>query len=1564
MPHKGSDNDSDNSLGSAGDAQDGQSDAASSHARRRAARHAHYSDGDVRVGEQLEGGTVLDGGKRRSTRERKPTGFLELQQEEAVAREAAARRGQWFNSGSSRRTRSGRAMGRFGVPGTGRRSTRRSASHSDDDAGNFMRGGSRSRPRGGHAAWRPGSAAGWRNAPEGSDDSSTSDSMAEGPGQGGGKEARMRARAAIHGSSSDDSTSRHRRQARQGHSEDEDSDSPPRGMQVDGGMVSPPRPGHSRNAHESALSKEQKRQDAKDAGLQPLNIGDAAKADAAPMASMGPPVTWASVGGLQEHVRAVKELVALPLLYPEVFGKFGLKPPKGVLFHGPPGTGKTLVARALAASASAGGRQVAFFMRKGADCLSKWVGEAERQLRLLFQQAAAHAPAVIFFDELDGLAPVRSSRQDQIHASIVATLLALMDGLDDRGQVIVIGATNRVDSIDPALRRPGRFDRELAFGLPGGNSRSEILGIHTKAWDPPLAPSFKQQLAHLTGGYSGADLRALCAEAAVQAVRRRYPQVYTTDAKLAIDTDAIRVTAGDWVGALRSVVPTSARVSGTPGVALPQHLQGLLGPVLQQTLAAIRTSFPVPQVKACLDCTHSANATGVPAPQPPGSGAGGGDDDAASVASYLYDSDDTVVMGGMYGPTKAEAEAAASAVARAGAPLFPAQPPATPLDLRTVLQAATRGLQTAPRLILRQEQCAHSSSQVPNAASATRRVASAVLHALEDLPVFEISLQALMSDRTSVGEPLASLISTRIASSRSQAPSILFLPSIGAQWEALDDVGRAALVDGLASMPPSAPVLMLATLEASDSPPPSVLMKLLAPPIALQEVPPALLAMPAPPLVAASEAASAGTGGTDSPLKQGSTRHLASPPAFSFSPGAVPPSPIGVPHGTGASAPAGQSSSMHSLLSAAIKSLTQPLQRQAENSTKAASESLAARLERVTVWLRPPSSEQLDEFVKATLNAAVPLHTDAALPPAPAPSGSAASSAGLPCSQSTLAAALETVTSHLPASAPSAPDQVQVETFGAGRASRVALRRAVKRHRSTQPLEELPPPPPPSPPKPSAEEMAKLMAREDRRLTQLRVLLRQVLAELAKDRKLRALARPVDPEEVPDYYDVIQEPMDLSTMNEKVDEGAYLSYAEFGADLDLILANARRYNPPSDQKGQAIVRAAHSMRDIANTMSRTYDRRVGGGLLKRCEEIATRRRAEEAKQPARKRPVRRRAPPRARVQRGLHASPAALGSLGALASSAAAPAAAGGEDALLEQARATGGGSSPPPKGVVVADPDRLMRELRALKRKQAQLEAGRDSDDQGAQGSDDGAAKQDSQDSDDSGESSSEDSCEDTTLATTADALSPLLADVSIAEPASGRKGGLSGTQDSQAVPVEGAQKRRRAADGSMVHLSQSGEQDESASQGKACASGDPAEVGGGDAPPLEQQAPLVNTVWDDAITHSLRKQRRRLQRRLLRALSGWRVDALDAAAQQIADAAKQAAAAVAACSGRGMPVLVPTSLLAPMLPSGPPAEDAHATEVLLSLPTAQAVNCMAAVGAAASAVLGSSSLRSQAQP
>jgi len=326
-------------------------------------------------------------------------------------------------------------------------------------------------------------------------------------------------------------------------------------------------------------------------------------ADVQPM-EMDMGVTFDSIGGLKEYVNSLKEMVMFPLLYPELFDQFKITPPRGVLFYGPPGTGKTLLARALACECSTENRKVAFFMRKGADCLSKWIGESERQLRLLFDQAYQMRPSIIFFDEIDGLAPVRSSRQDQIHSSIVSTLLALMDGLDNRGEIIIIGATNRIENIDPALRRPGRFDRELRFSLPDRNTRKEILKLQTKDWNPGVSEPLMNFLANKTLGYCGADLKGLTAEAALNALRRRYPQVYQSSQKLQIKLEEITVIREDFDKALRKIVPSTHRVEDKILSPLPKHVKALLEPTYLNLVAIIKRIFP-----------HSAAGKGAVLPQ-------------------------------------------------------------------------------------------------------------------------------------------------------------------------------------------------------------------------------------------------------------------------------------------------------------------------------------------------------------------------------------------------------------------------------------------------------------------------------------------------------------------------------------------------------------------------------------------------------------------------------------------------------------------------------------------------------------------------------------------------------------------------------------------------------------------------------------------------------------------------------------------------------------------------------------------------------------------------------------
>ncbi|KAJ8755174.1 hypothetical protein K2173_018972 [Erythroxylum novogranatense] len=291
-------------------------------------------------------------------------------------------------------------------------------------------------------------------------------------------------------------------------------------------------------------------------------------------------VSFDDIGGLSEYIDALKEMVFFPLLYPDFFASYHITPPRGVLLCGPPGTGKTLIARALACAASKAGQKVSFYMRKGADVLSKWVGEAERQLKLLFEEAQRNQPSIIFFDEIDGLAPVRSSKQEQIHNSIVSTLLALMDGLDSRGQVVLIGATNRVDAIDGALRRPGRFDREFNFPLPGYEARGEILDIHTRKWKHPPSKELKLELAASCVGYCGADLKALCTEAAIRAFREKYPQVYTSDDKFLIDVDSVKVEKSHFVEAMSTITPAAHRGA----VVHSRPLSLVVAPCLQRHL--------------------------------------------------------------------------------------------------------------------------------------------------------------------------------------------------------------------------------------------------------------------------------------------------------------------------------------------------------------------------------------------------------------------------------------------------------------------------------------------------------------------------------------------------------------------------------------------------------------------------------------------------------------------------------------------------------------------------------------------------------------------------------------------------------------------------------------------------------------------------------------------------------------------------------------------------------------------------------------------------------------------
>ena len=267
-----------------------------------------------------------------------------------------------------------------------------------------------------------------------------------------------------------------------------------------------------------------------------------------------PRITYDDVGDLEEAKQKIRELVELPLKHPELFKRLGIDPPKGILLYGPPGTGKTLLAKAVANETDA-----YFLPINGPEIMSKFYGESEQKLRDIFQEAKEHAPAIIFIDEIDAIAPRREEVTGEVEKRVVAQLLALMDGLETRGDVIVIGATNRPNAIDPALRRPGRFDREIEIGVPDKKGRLEILKVHTR--NMPLADDVNlEKLAEITHGYVGADIAALCREAAMKALRRILPQIDLEREEIPVEVlESLKVTMDDFMNAYREITPSALR---------------------------------------------------------------------------------------------------------------------------------------------------------------------------------------------------------------------------------------------------------------------------------------------------------------------------------------------------------------------------------------------------------------------------------------------------------------------------------------------------------------------------------------------------------------------------------------------------------------------------------------------------------------------------------------------------------------------------------------------------------------------------------------------------------------------------------------------------------------------------------------------------------------------------------------------------------------------------------------------------------------------------------------------
>src|ERR671924_703243 len=325
-----------------------------------------------------------------------------------------------------------------------------------------------------------------------------------------------------------------------------------------------------------------------------------------------PSITYEDIGGLRDEVTKVREMIELPLRHPELFRRLGVEAPKGVILHGPPGTGKTLLAKAVANETSAN-----FYSIGGPEIMSKFYGESEERLRNIFQEAQKNAPSIIFIDELDSIAPKREEVTGEVERRIVAQLLSLMDGLTARGKVVVIGATNRINAIDPALRRPGRFDREIEIGVPDRNGRLEILQIHTRGM--PLAKDVNlEKLADISHGFVGADLQALAKEAAIGALRRILPEIDLSSQSIPGETlKKIIVTMQDFIEVINEMEPSAMREVFVEIPDVRWEDIGGLSPIKQELMEAVEWPLKYQGVFAYADAVPPK---GILLYGPPGTG--------------------------------------------------------------------------------------------------------------------------------------------------------------------------------------------------------------------------------------------------------------------------------------------------------------------------------------------------------------------------------------------------------------------------------------------------------------------------------------------------------------------------------------------------------------------------------------------------------------------------------------------------------------------------------------------------------------------------------------------------------------------------------------------------------------------------------------------------------------------------------------------------------------------------------------------------------------------------------
>ena len=325
-----------------------------------------------------------------------------------------------------------------------------------------------------------------------------------------------------------------------------------------------------------------------------------------------PRITYEDIGGLGPEIKKIREMIELPMKHPELFERLGVEAPKGVLLHGPPGTGKTLLAKALASETNSH-----FQTLSGPEIMSKYYGESEERLREIFKEAEEEAPSIIFIDEIDSIAPKREEVTGEVERRIVAQLLAVMDGLESRGKVVVIGATNRPDALDPALRRPGRFDREIEIGVPNRESRLEVLQIHARGM--PLAEDVDlEKLADITHGFVGADIAALAREAGMRALRRIVPELDLEVESIPVEIlNKIQVVNEDFVDALRELSPSAMRevLVESPNVRWDDI--GGLANVKQELMEAVEWPLAYPKLFSHMAATPPK---GIMLYGPPGTG--------------------------------------------------------------------------------------------------------------------------------------------------------------------------------------------------------------------------------------------------------------------------------------------------------------------------------------------------------------------------------------------------------------------------------------------------------------------------------------------------------------------------------------------------------------------------------------------------------------------------------------------------------------------------------------------------------------------------------------------------------------------------------------------------------------------------------------------------------------------------------------------------------------------------------------------------------------------------------